>query len=62
MHIEILKDRTRGFQVRVVDVERRTLRVFTYPTVESARRAARAWTGAYGSCPIVDKSGVKADP
>jgi hypothetical protein len=37
----------------------RTVRMFTYPTIESARRAAQAWTVAYGNCPIVDKSGVK---
>jgi hypothetical protein len=58
MHIEILKDAVKGFQVRVVDADGRIVRTFTYPTVEGARRAARAWTVAYGNCPIVDKSGA----
>jgi hypothetical protein len=53
MHIEIVK------QVRVIGPDGRTIRMFTYPTIEAARRAARAWTGAYGNCPVVDKSGVK---
>ena len=60
MHIEILKDKdvVKGFQVRVVDADGRTVRTFTYPTIESARRAARAWTVAYGNCLIHDKSGA----
>jgi hypothetical protein len=33
--------------------------MFTYPTIKSARRAAKAWTAGYGNCPIDDKSGVK---
>jgi hypothetical protein len=33
--------------------------MFIYATIESARRAAKAWTVAYGNCPIRDKSGVK---
>jgi hypothetical protein len=59
MHIEILKDVVKGFQVRVVDADGRIVRTFTYPTIESARRAARAWTVAYGNCPIEDKSGER---
>jgi hypothetical protein len=62
MHIEILKDVIKGsatFRVRVVDANGRTARMFTYTTIESARRAAQAWTVAYGNRPIVDKSGVK---
>jgi hypothetical protein len=62
MHIEILKDVIKGsatFRVRVVDANGRTVRTFTYPTIESARRAARAWTGAYGNCPIEEKSEVR---
>jgi hypothetical protein len=63
MHIEILKHPIKGpikgYEVRVVDAEGRTIRKFTYPTIESARTAARAWTVAYGNCPIDDKSGVK---
>jgi hypothetical protein len=59
MHIEIVKHPIKdckSIQIRVVDAEGRTLRVFTYPTIDSARRAARAWTVAYGNCPIRDKS------
>jgi hypothetical protein len=59
MRIQIVRDKIKGFQVRVVDAEGRTLRMFTYPTIESARRAAGAWTVAYGNCPIEDRSGVK---
>ena len=59
MHIEILKHPIKGFQVRVVDTKRRLVRMFTYPRIESARRAAKAWTVAYGNCRIDDKSGVK---
>ena len=57
MHIDILKHPKGGFLVRVVDADGLTLRTFTYPTIESARRAARAWTVEYGNCPIVGKSG-----
>jgi hypothetical protein len=41
MHIKILKHPIQGFEVSVVDAEGRTIQKFTYPTVESARRAAR---------------------
>jgi hypothetical protein len=60
MHIEILKHAIQGFQVRVVDAGGRTLRMFTYRTIEGARRAAQAWTVAYGDCPIRDKLGEDA--
>jgi hypothetical protein len=56
MHIEILKHPKKGFQVRVVDAEGQTIRMFTYPTIESARRAATAWTVAYGDCRVDDKT------
>jgi hypothetical protein len=60
MHIKILKHATeKGYEVRVIDPEGQTLRIFTYRTIGSARRAARAWTVAYGNCPIDDKSGVE---
>jgi len=59
MHIEILKHPNKGFQVLVVDSEGRTIRTFTYPTIESARRAATAWTVAYDNCRINDNSGMK---
>ena len=63
MHIEIvkhpIKGPIKGYEVRVVDANGRLIRMFTYPTIESARRAAKAWTAAYGNCPIRDKSGVQ---
>ena len=59
MHIEIMKDKVIGFQVRVVNDDGQILRMFVYRTIESARRAAAAWTVAYGNCEILDKSGVK---
>ena len=56
MHIEIVKHPIKcpikGFEVRVVDANGRLIRMFTYPTIDSARRAAKAWTAAYGNCPI----------
>jgi hypothetical protein len=36
--------------------EGRTLRKFTYHTIESARRAAEVWRVAYGNCEVVDKT------
>jgi len=57
MRIEILKHK--GFQVRVVDAKGQTIRMFRYPTIEAARRAAAAWTVAYGNCWVNDKTGVK---
>ena len=59
MHIEIVRIEGKRFQVRVVDADGRTLRMFTYPTIESARRAASAWTVAYNNCWVDDKSGVQ---
>jgi hypothetical protein len=62
MRIEIRKRADKGqnvravYEVRVVDADGRTIRMFRYPTIEAARRAARAWTVAYGDCPIDDKS------
>jgi hypothetical protein len=59
MDIEILERTSTGYEVRVVTTNGRTIRVFTYPTIESARKAAAAWTVAYGNCPVVDKSGAQ---
>jgi len=58
MRIEIVERTTKSYEVRIIDPEGRTLRSFTYPTIDSARKAARAWTAAYGNCPIVDRSGM----
>ena len=54
-----IKGPIKGYEVRVVDANGRLIRTFTYPTIESARRAAKAWTVAYSNCPIDDKSGEK---
>jgi hypothetical protein len=59
MHIEILAHKSTGYEVRVVGPDGHTIRTFAYRTIEAARRAARAWTGAYGDCPVVDRSGEK---
>jgi hypothetical protein len=42
------------FEVRVVDSDGQVLRRFTYRTIDSARKAAQAWTAAYDDCPIKD--------
>jgi hypothetical protein len=59
MRIEILEHAPTGYEVRVVDAEGGIIRTFTYRTIDSARKAARAWTAAYDNCPIVDKSGLR---
>jgi hypothetical protein len=59
MHIEILAHKPTGYEVRIVDADGRTVRTFIYPSIQSARKAARAWTAAYGNCPIIDKSGLR---
>jgi DUF971 family protein len=59
VHIEIRAHKSTGYEVRVVDADGHTVRMFTYSTLESARKAARAWTAAYGNCAIADKTGVK---
>jgi hypothetical protein len=59
LHLEILMHPLRGFQVRVVDPDGRTFKVFSYPTIESARMGAEALTVKYGNCRIDDTSGMK---
>jgi hypothetical protein len=58
MHIEIAEHRPTGYEVRVVDSDGITVRMFIYSTIEAARRAARAWRVAHGDCPIDDKTGL----
>jgi hypothetical protein len=58
MHIEILKHPSKGFEVRVVDAAGDDSNVHL-STIESARKAARDWTAAYGNCPMNDKSWPK---
>ena len=61
MHIEIIKHASKGFQIRIVDPEGKMRLMLTYPNIQSARRAAQAWTVAYGDCRIEDKSGVQQE-
>jgi hypothetical protein len=55
MHI-VIANTDRGFEVCVVDSEGRTLRRFTYHTIQSARTAAEAWRSAYGDCQVIDQT------
>jgi hypothetical protein len=48
LHIEILKHASKGFQIRVIDADGRTVAMLTYPTIKLARGVARALTVAYG--------------
>jgi hypothetical protein len=59
MHIEIVGHKPTGYEVRVVGADGITVRMFTYSTIQAARRAARAWKVAYGDCPVDDKTGLK---
>ena len=59
MRIEILARSVKEYVVRVVDADGRIVRAFNYPTIQSARKAARAWTAAYGNCPIDDLTGLR---
>jgi hypothetical protein len=52
-HIEILES-IEGFQVRVMSTDGRTIRRFTYRTVEDARKAASAWRVAHNGCEVRD--------
>jgi hypothetical protein len=40
MYVEIARSTVTGFQVRVMDPAGRMTRMFTYPTIDHARRAA----------------------
>jgi hypothetical protein len=46
----------RLFEVRVIDDQGLTTRKFTYNDVRRARRAAAAWSAAYGDCKVVDQT------
>jgi hypothetical protein len=54
MRIKIVKIAFAEFQVTVVDGNGQVRHRYTYRTVESARRAAMAWSALYDSCPIED--------
>jgi hypothetical protein len=47
------------FEVQVLDDQDRTIRKFTYLSVQQARRAAAAWSTAYGNCPVIDQTEQK---
>jgi hypothetical protein len=44
------------FEVRVIDDHGLTKRKFTYSDVQHARRAAAAWSTAYGDCAVIDQT------
>jgi hypothetical protein len=46
----------RMFEVRIIDDQGLTTRKFTYNDVQRARRAAAAWSTAYGDCPVMDQT------
>jgi hypothetical protein len=46
----------RAFEVRVIDDHDLTKRKFTYGNLKQARRAAAAWSAAYGDCPVIDQT------
>jgi hypothetical protein len=50
------------FEVCVIDGNGCVLHRYTYRTIESARRAAAAWTAAYDNCPIEDTTLVTKGP
>jgi hypothetical protein len=56
MHIEISNTEDGDFEVRVVESDGHVLHRYTYRTIESARRAAAAWTAAYDNCWIKDNT------
>jgi len=41
-------------EVRVIDNKGQITRRFAYRNLQAARRAATAWSAAYGNCEIVD--------
>ena len=45
-----------AFEVRVIDDQGLTTRRFTYGNLQQARRAAAAWSTAYGNCPVIDQT------
>lgn len=46
----------RMFEVRVINDQGLTMRKFTYTDVQQARRAADAWSAAYGNCQVIDET------
>jgi hypothetical protein len=46
----------RMFGVRVINERGLAIRKFTYGNLEQARRAAVAWSAAYGDCPVIDQT------
>jgi hypothetical protein len=56
VRIEFLKHATKRFHIRAI-YKGRTLAMFTFPTIELARRLLLSWR--LGSAGFVDKSGEK---
>ena len=50
----------RMFEVRVINARGLTTRKFTYGDLQQARRAAAAWSAAYGDCPVIDQTEGRA--
>jgi hypothetical protein len=50
----LIVDLSDHVEVRVIDDQGMTIRKFTYRDLLAARRAAEAWSVAYGDCKIVD--------
>jgi len=46
----------RMFEVRVINDRGLTTRKFSYSNLQQARRAAIAWSAAYGDCPVLDQT------
>jgi hypothetical protein len=52
----VIVGKGRMFEVRVIDDQGLTTRKFTYGDLHQARRAAAAWSTAYGNCPVIDQT------
>jgi len=56
----IIVDLRDHVEVRVISDQGLTTRRFSYPDLLAARRAAAAWSAAYGDCEIIDPKQRKA--
>jgi hypothetical protein len=52
----VIVDIDRMFEVRVINDRGLMTRKFTYGNLQQARRAAAAWSAAYGDCPVIDQT------
>lgn len=46
----------RMYEVRVINDRGLTTRKFSYGDLQQARRAAAAWSTAFGDCPVIDQA------